>query len=212
MQNQANLTNWQLLLGNYTSDQAFIEKTWQEIFDKYSGKKRFYHNLSHINALLEQADHYRSYINDLDVLQFAIWYHDVIYNPGAKDNELKSADFMETRLSSTALEQHRIQKCKEMIIGSKTHLVADGDDDNDLKFFFDFDFIDFRAKLFLVYENYAHSIRKEFKIYPNFIYNKGRKQALTSFLNRERIYYTKVFYNNYEMQARINIEREISKL
>jgi predicted metal-dependent HD superfamily phosphohydrolase len=62
------------------------------------------------------------------------------------------------------------------------------------------------------YEVYFKQIRKEYKIYPDMLYNPGRKKALQHFLENEFIFQTETFRTKYEKQARENIQREISQL
>jgi predicted metal-dependent HD superfamily phosphohydrolase len=57
------------------------------------------------------------------------------------------------------------------------------------------------------YQLYTQQIRKEYSIYPDFVYKSGRKKAMFSFLEREKIYH---FYpEENEKQARENINHEI---
>ena len=62
------------------------------------------------------------------------------------------------------------------------------------------------------YENYIKQIRKEYSIYPDFLYNLGRKKILIHFLEFEEIFKTEHFKAKYEKIARENIQKEISML
>ena len=62
------------------------------------------------------------------------------------------------------------------------------------------------------YEHFEIAVRKEYKKIPSFIFRRGRKKILTSFLDRERIYTFDEFYQKYEAQARINIKNAIEAL
>ena len=44
------------------------------------------------------------------------------------------------------------------------------------------------------------------------MYNPGRKKVLEHFLKRESLYFTDSFKNEYEIQARENLKREIELL
>jgi predicted metal-dependent HD superfamily phosphohydrolase len=52
-------------------------------------------------------------------------------------------------------------------------------------------------------------VRKEYLIYPDLIYNPGRKKVLHHFLAMDRIFKTDFFYNKFEQQARQNLRKEI---
>ena len=200
---------WKELIAKYTTDQGLIDLTWEEIIRNYSNKSRYYHNLSHIDSLLKQANQFKDIIQDFDALLFAIWYHDIIYKATSKENELKSAQLMVDRLKHTQFELSRIEKCKQMILSTKTHLVPNNE--IDIQYLLDFD-LSILGESEETYQDYCQAIRREFKIYPTFMYNQGRRKALQKFLARERIYYTEVYFNQYETRARQNIEKEIRTL
>jgi predicted metal-dependent HD superfamily phosphohydrolase len=59
---------------------------------------------------------------------------------------------------------------------------------------------------------YFEQIRKEYRIYPDFLYKPGRAKALEHFLENKFIFQTEEFRKLYEEKARRNIEKEISLL
>jgi predicted metal-dependent HD superfamily phosphohydrolase len=82
---------------------------------------------------------------------------------------------------------------------------------NDEKWLIDFD-LKVLAKAPEAYAIYAKQIRKEFSIYPDFLYHPGRKKALEHFLEKEYIYQTESFQTDFETKARANIQAEIDHL
>ena len=60
-----------------------------------------------------------------------------------------------------------------------------------------------------VYEDFERNVRKEYKWVPGFIYRKKRKEILNSFLDRDRIYVNDFFFEKFEQQARINIQKAL---
>ena len=59
------------------------------------------------------------------------------------------------------------------------------------------------------YNWYRKGVRKEYSIYPNMLYNPGRKKVLEMFLSKEKIYLTKEFEIK-EKNARKNLQNEIN--
>jgi predicted metal-dependent HD superfamily phosphohydrolase len=59
------------------------------------------------------------------------------------------------------------------------------------------------------YKIYAQQIRAEYKNVPNFLYQSGRIEVLNKFLARERIFFTDLFFAQFEKQARENIKNEL---
>ena len=59
------------------------------------------------------------------------------------------------------------------------------------------------------YWKYARAIRNEYNWLTERDYRRGRKQVITTFLSREKIYYTNYFHERLERQARANLKAEI---
>ena len=58
-----------------------------ELSALYSAPSRHYHGMDHIRALLDLARQYRVEMADPEAVEAAIWFHDVVYDSRAKDNE-----------------------------------------------------------------------------------------------------------------------------
>ena len=62
------------------------------------------------------------------------------------------------------------------------------------------------------YRNYTIQIRKEYKIYPDFMYKSGRKKVLQHFLERETLYFTEAYQVTHENRARENLKKELQEI
>lgn len=193
---------------NFTKDKILIEKFWFEIEKKYSGRSRYYHNLQHLENMFEEIDAVRNQIEKFDNISFSIFYHDVIYDPTSKLNEEKSADIAKERLEILGVNNNDIQRIYEQISATKSHQKSEDEDTN---FLLDAD-LSILGKSSEAYSGYTKQIRKEYSIYPDFLYKPGRKKVLQHFLELESIFKTEYFRNKYEIQARENIEFELKGL
>jgi predicted metal-dependent HD superfamily phosphohydrolase len=185
-----------------------IETLWLDLEKAYSGKSRHYHNLNHLKEMIELFDEYQNRLKNPDEVLFSIFYHDYIYKATRKDNELKSAEYalkVETHSSASLLNKNLIF---DAICATQSHQQNDIEDINWL---IDFD-LKILAKDWNDYQIYFNQIRKEYRVYPDFLYNPGRKKALEHFLENEYIFQTEEFRRLFEEKARINIEKEISLL
>ncbi|MBQ0786776.1 MAG: hypothetical protein KBT69_04705 [Oceanihabitans sp.] len=201
---------WENLASKYIEDKSTIKDYWNEIIKQYSLKSRHYHNLFHLHNMLNQLENYADKITHLDSLKFAIWYHDIIYKSSKKDNEEKSALFAKNRLKSLNINDEKLEIVQKLILSTKKHeIVLSGNNDN--AYLLDLD-LSILGTDWKTYQNYIQNIRKEYKIYPDFIYKPGRKKVLNHFLERETLYFTDTFKNKYEAQARLNIKKEIDLL
>ncbi len=197
------------LINKYTDNKDVINTFWQELLKNYEGKKRYYHNLSHISELLQFYYEFESTIIKKEVVLFAIFYHDIIYDVKKNDNEEKSADFAKQRMFDLSIQTEKIELVYNYIVASKHHKIENND--TDLAFFLDFDMA-ILGKDWSNYLKYTQKIRKEYSIYPNILYRKGRKKALSHFLENKKIYKTEVFFNRFEKQARENMQKELDEL
>lgn len=196
------------LLKNYSDDEELIDNLWKELEQNYSGKKRFYHTLQHLENLLLQLNQVKEEIHNWDTLLFTLFYHDAVYNSLKADNEEKSAELAEKRMQQLAVPTETIDCCIEQILATKSHNHST---DSDTNYFTD-------ADLFVLGENwetyatYLTNVRKEYSIYPDLIYNPGRKKVLNHFLAMDRIYKTDFFYDRYEKRAKENLQKELDLL
>ena len=201
-----------ILIETYSDNKLIQEKFWKEIAQKYETRKRHYHNLEHLENMFLQLKEVQNEIYDMPAVEFALFYHDIIYKVTRKDNEERSALFAVEQLkqlqkaAKTDLQLNNIStRCEKMILATKTHTISD---DNDTNLFTDAD-LSILGQSWKVYEKYIQQIRKEYAIYPDFMYNSGRKKVLEHFLTMEYIYKTKLFREKYENQAKENLRREL---
>ena len=202
--------SWIALLSRFTDNTLLLKSSWEEVERRYTHKSRAYHNLTHLSNMFAEAKKWEDYIEDIEVLHFTIWFHDIIYNSLKKDNELKSAQFATGILEQTSLDTARIEKCYQQILLTINHqrpASASLDD----HFLIDFD-LEILSRDWESYKIYSQQVRKEYWMYPFVLYKNGRKKAMRHFLERDSIYQTSFYQKEKEVQARQNIEREIREL
>jgi predicted metal-dependent HD superfamily phosphohydrolase len=200
---------WDQLAGKYCNDTALIDRFFQEIAKKYTSARRHYHNLQHIQALLQLCEVYAGQLHDRDVVEFSVFYHDIIYNVLRKDNEPRSAQLAVKRLQSLQFPAEKIEQVTIYIEATQTHQVTDAVTHiSDLQLFLDFDMSILGANR-EAYEAYTHQVRREYRIYPDKLYYPGRRQFLQHCLQTEFIFQTPIFREKYEARGRVNMAREL---
>lgn len=188
------------------ADKWYADELYDNILEHYSESNRYYHNVTHIQKMLDFSLLHIDKIQDVDTLQLAIFYHDIIYNSLSKTNEIDSAKLAVQDLSKTNFPTEKIKLVEQFIISTQKHFPII--EHTDLHYFLDFDLAILGTERD-IYKSYAEKIRKEYKWVPTFLYNKNRKKVLQQFLERECIYYTEIFRNQYELIARENLVFEI---
>jgi predicted metal-dependent HD superfamily phosphohydrolase len=196
------------LAGKYCSDSVKVSELWQEIFNSYTASDRYYHDLFHLNSMLNELILIKDRIDNWDVTLFALFYHDFIYDVNSSGNEEESMNVAVKELSELGVPFEIIAKVSRTILATKLHLASD---ENDINLFTDADICIF-GKDNDTYKKYSQNIRLEYLIYPGYLYNEGRVRILQHFLDAKSIYKTNIFIEKYEVVARANIESEIKNL
>jgi len=198
------------LLNNYCADELRIHKYWVTLYKAYTSKHRYYHNFYHIDAMFQFGKKFATNIEDYDMFCFAIWYHDIVYKATKSDNEAQSAKVAQKHLKSLKIDQNRIENCQKLIISTKKHeILISKNADN--AYLLDLD-LSILGTGWDSYSSYIQNIRKEYAIYPDFMYKKGRKKVLHHFLDKTQIYYTSYFQKHWEKKARQNMLKELEQL
>jgi len=195
-------------LRHLISDNLLIDKLWSEIQSNYNTPVRYYHNVNHLDSLIDQLLPIKNQIEDWQTLTFSVAYHDIIYNTLRQDNEEQSAAFAYDRLTQLNLPPVQKEKCKLQILATKQHQISNNADTN---YFIDADLsiLGFDNNSYL---KYAEQISKEYSHIPGILYKRGRKRVLESFLIMKHIFKTKYFQDKYEEQAKFNISGELQSL
>jgi len=196
------------LLNVYSQDEQLKNDLWQEIKKCYSQRKRYYHNLIHLDNMLAELEKVKNQLSNWPALLFALYYHDIVYNVLQHNNEAKSADVAAKRMKKLGIKDSTVEKCTALILSSKTHEATN---DSDTNYFTDSD-------LFIlgcpwdVYKTYAVNVRKEYGFYPDMAYKAGRKKIIAHFLGMKQIFKTDYFNGHYELLARQNLNRELEEM
>ncbi|RQO42504.1 hypothetical protein DBR39_01100 [Chryseobacterium sp. KBW03] len=196
------------LCSPFTKDQQLMNDLWNEIETRYSEKGRHYHNLLHLENMFRELEEVKGKLSDFTVISFSVFYHDIIYDATSKSNEEKSAVTAEKRLTELHINKDKISIISEQILATKAHQRSDHEDTN---YLLDAD-LSVLGKDFKTYLEYTQNIRKEYSIYPDFLYKPGRKKVLKHFLQLESIFKTDYFKDKYEAQAKENIAAELRLL
>jgi predicted metal-dependent HD superfamily phosphohydrolase len=191
-------------------DAGLANKAFDALCASYSEPQRHYHTLDHVVALFDTLEIYDEEIGDPSRLAFAVWYHDAVYDPQAKDNEERSAERASKELKALGAHPLMIDRVSKLILATKNHMAASGGDyDDDV--FLDADFAilgappeEYAAYLSGVREEYAHLSDEEWK--------KGRGAFLERIAEAPRIFRTGIFEGAYAKQARLNIKGELRNL
>ncbi|MEN3292899.1 MAG: hypothetical protein V7642_2152 [Burkholderiales bacterium] len=202
---------WQALTESVAAEKAASDAIWDALVRNYSEPHRAYHNLSHIKAMLRHADACRDPIHSAATVEFAIWFHDVIYDTRAKDNEQRSAAFARDAMRSMGIDE-KLRACVEAcILATQKHEPAPAPGVPDLPLFLDLD-LAILGTSEAVYRQYSEAIRTEYNWVPGPAYRLGRSKVLKRFAQRPALFFTPAMTARFEAQARRNLDWEIQEL
>jgi predicted metal-dependent HD superfamily phosphohydrolase len=200
---------WRQLIAPFNSDAGVADAVFDELVASYSTAGRFYHTLSHLDHVLEGISGLADHARDLPAVKLAAWFHDVVYDSRASDNEERSAEAALNALSRLNVPDELASRVAGLIIATKTHEAPPGD--SDAAVLLDADLAILGAPP-AEYALYAEAIRREYSWVPEQDYRTARRRVLQRFLDRERMFLTDPMLRLSEPQARWNLSEEIARL
>lgn len=181
---------------------------FERLTDLYNEPHRWYHNARHIVDCLNEFESARRFTNEADAVEWAIWFHDAIYDPRAADNEERSADLARQCCQEAGLGNQFSESVSQLILSTKTHDISM---DSNAPLIVDVDLSIFGQGDERFWE-YESQIRKEYSWVPSDIFAPKRAEILEGFLSRNKIFAMEVFFNRYEHRARRNLQASVQKL
>ncbi|MEM8718126.1 MAG: hypothetical protein AAGE84_02300 [Cyanobacteria bacterium P01_G01_bin.39] len=201
--------SWFDALEQFQADPNLAESVFANLIKAYSDKKRHYHNLHHLQHILDSLTEVQALIVHFPALQLCAWFHDYIYDPQAIDNEMESAIAAEKILSKLRVNFDTLRLAQQIILSTRKHEPFLEETDNLIFLDVDLSILGTSPDKYLAY---SQAIRQEYSHLSDRDYQTGRQQVLTQFLVKDRIYYTDYFYQKLESSARENLQTEINNL
>jgi predicted metal-dependent HD superfamily phosphohydrolase len=201
-------SRWYRLTAPLLPDEDRRAAMLKQLTDAYQASDRHYHTLQHVRVLLDSVERYASVIQDVEVVQLAIWFHDAVYSTHRNDNETRSAALAQEFLGHSTLSPERRQRVAYLIERTKDHTLPQPTLDADLHFFLDAD-LQILGAPEADYWQYARQVRQEYRLVPDFMYRRGRRKVLEKLLGATVLYQTPLFRDKLDAQARRNLKAEL---
>lgn len=200
---------WRADMAALGAESGVAQSTFDEIIRRHSEPHRRYHGPGHLEALFRLLAMHAPDVKSGSSSRLAVWWHDVVYDPMASDNEERSADFAAAALPGLGATPDVVAEVARLIRMTKNHWAGGSANQGDL--FLDADIAILGAPS-AVYDVYAAGVRQEYIFAPDDIYRAGRSHFLSGALARDRYFRTDVFETAYAKQTRENIARELASL
>jgi predicted metal-dependent HD superfamily phosphohydrolase len=192
---------WQACAG------ANTEQVWQKLQRHYTEPHRHYHTLGHLAQCLSELDIAKDQVTEFRATEMALWFHDIIYHYGARDNEILSAAFFRQVAGSTMPAQFIDRVCQFIIATQHTGVAGDAA----IAFVVDIDLSGFG----LPWEGYladSNALREEASSVGDTQYYQGKLRFLSELQNWSSLYQSPFFRNRLEATAQSNIARYTADL
>lgn len=182
------------------------------INSKYNESHRFYHNLDHIELMLDEYERYsysENLMKDYDKIctLFSIWFHDIIYNPSKTNNEKESVNEFKKFLKYVGLNTLFLKDVSHCIMATQhinppsaflPSLVCDLDL--------------YKLADSKLNKRISNNVRKEFSHLSDKEWLEGRKLFLEFMLKKDSIFSLFSFIDKFEILARNNMSKELENI
>lgn len=173
----------------------------------YCEPHRHYHTASHVAECLAGLDRHRGLAARPEELEVALYFHDLVYQPAAPDNEARSAARLRDLGRVAGVSTEAAARIARLIEATACHLESEGD----AALVIDLDLSVLGATP-ARYARYEEDIRREYAAFDARQYAEGRALILDGFLRRPRIYQTPDLAALLEERARTNLARALGAL
>lgn len=184
-------------------DEQRMSAMWDGLVLRYTEDHRWYHNMHHLDKMLGWLD--VAGVSDVS-MELGIWFHDIVYQPLSKDNEVMSIRYFEENMGPYVSEDV-MNHVERYILATDPGRARSGCEDENLIIDIDLSILGSSPE---EYRAYCIAIRKEYAVVPDDEFTTGRRAVMEHFLLRP-IYTTELFADR-EEPARRNIENELERL
>ncbi|WP_439625566.1 HD domain-containing protein [Gemmata sp.] len=202
---------WVRLVAAFGVAPADAYPPFDRLVAAYTAPDRHYHTLEHLGEMFRVAGRLAAHTRDPLAVQLAIWFHDAVYDPRAKDSEARSAALAADELTALGVPPATVEAVQRLVTAT-AHLLGDAPPaDPDAAVVIDADLAILGAAD-ARYRRYAADVRREYAFVPDADYRTGRAAVLRRFLARPRIYHHDVLFEEGEARARENLTAELREL
>jgi predicted metal-dependent HD superfamily phosphohydrolase len=176
----------------------------------YAEPHRRYHTRAHIEDCLGKLAAVQGLsARERRLLEWAIWWHDAIYDPRRADNEERSAEMADRDLRGLGVNAEDRGEIDRLIRLTKGHEVPPGDRMGALLVSIDLSIL---AAEPAHYDAYAKAVREEYAHVPEPAFRAGRAAVLRRFLQAPVLFPDPALASRWDNPARENLARELAAL
>jgi predicted metal-dependent HD superfamily phosphohydrolase len=187
---------------------ADAAEVFVELRKAYGESSRHYHTATHIDRCLAVLDASDPPPEHRDEVEYALFFHDAVYEPLSSSNEEKSARWAVQLLEEAGASEAVIGRVRANIMATR-HLAEPENLDSQRVVDVDLSILGAPIE---EYQRFEDDVRDEYRWVPDFLFRGKRAEILESFLARPHIYFGHFFRTRYEERARANLAAALERL
>jgi predicted metal-dependent HD superfamily phosphohydrolase len=181
---------------------------FEEVMARYAEPHRRYHTERHLEECFVELEAVRGEAERPAEVEIALWFHDAIYDPRAKDNEERSAEWTRAVLARAGARADVGERVAGLIMATRHAAEPVGADACVLV---DVDLAILGAPP-ARFDEYERDVRAEYAWVPDLVFRRERRKILERMLARPRLFATARMHELYEERARANLARSVRRL
>jgi predicted metal-dependent HD superfamily phosphohydrolase len=175
----------------------------------YAEPHRHYHTLEHVRDCLKLY-HKTMHLAEFPIaIEIAIWFHDLVYDPLADDNEVQSAARCDEWLRIGEQSQPMRDEVGALIL-TTDHCRTPETNDQQILADIDLSILGSEPE---IYDSYARDVRREYAEVSDELFIAGRIKLLEGLQSKKGgIFHNEIFTDAFGECAHENIRRELEAL
>lgn len=187
--------------------------TWRILETLYTEPHRKYHTLLHIGDCLSVLDVLETPVQK-QIVEVALWWHDAVYVPGERDNEMNSVALFDAVAGNLNTSDDEDDVIRSAIYVTESHELFPAhviDSWTEKQAVIDIDLAILGAHP-ARYAHYAQSVREEYEFVSDEVWRAGRSTFLRKTLGKPAIFGLEEMRHRFDAQARENMASELETL
>jgi len=189
-------------------DSPELNGLFRDVLLRYSEPHRHYHTRQHLAECFEKVEDIISLAEHPAEVRIGLWFHDAIYDTQRHDNEQRSADWARSAARELRAGAESAQRIHDLIMFTR-HSAAPVGVDAQVLVDADLSILGAEPARF---QEYEAQVRREYAWVPDEVFRSRRAAILKELVGRSHLYSTVPFQEQYEAQARRNLQQSLKDL
>jgi predicted metal-dependent HD superfamily phosphohydrolase len=189
-------------------DSPALRRLLGDVLGRYAEPHRHYHTNQHLAECFQKIQDIISLAEHPAEVHVGLWFHDAIYDTQRHDNEERSAAWARSAARELGASAESAQRIYDLVMFTRHAAEPVG---RDAQVLVDADLAILGAQP-ARFQEYETQVRREYGWVPDAVFRPARAKILRQLLNRPHLFCTGHFREQYETQARRNLQHSLANL